>query len=109
MGNVCAKTRFVTFPEDRMLTVKEGPVAMVGQSGGMMLFANGALNERGIVAEYLITSGNEAGLSVGDYIAFFADQPELKVIVIYVEAVSVRCAPCAFTMASASLPYNSSK
>jgi len=88
MGNVCAKTRFVTFPEDRMLTVKEGPVAMVGQSGGMMLFANGALNERGIVAEYLITSGNEAGLSVGDYIAFFADQPELKVIAIYVEAVS---------------------
>ena len=60
---------------------------MVGQSGGMMLFANGALNERGIVAEYLITSGNEAGLSVGDYIAFFADQPELKVIVIYVEAI----------------------
>ena len=88
MGNVCAKTRFVTFPEDRMLTVKEGPVAMVGQCGGMMLFANGALNERGIVAEYLITTGNEAGLSVGDYIAFFADQPELKVIVIYVEAVS---------------------
>lgn len=88
MGNVCARARFVTFPEDRMLTVKEGPVAMVGQSGGMMLFANGALNERGIVAEYLITSGNEAGLSVGDYIAFFADQPELKVIVIYVEAVS---------------------
>jgi acetyltransferase len=88
MGNVCAKSRFVTFPEDRMLTVKEGPVAMVGQSGGMMLFANGALNERGVVAEYLITSGNEAGLSVGDYIAFFADQPELKVIVIYVEAVS---------------------
>jgi acetyltransferase len=88
MGNVCARTRLVTFPEDRMLTVKEGPVAMVGQSGGMMLFANGALNERGIVAEYLITSGNEAGLSVGDYIAFFADQPELRVIVIYVEAVS---------------------
>jgi acetyltransferase len=88
MGNVCAKTHLVTFPEDRMLTVQEGPVAMVGQSGGMMLFANGALNERGIVAEYLITSGNEAGLSVGDYIAFFADQPELKVIVIYVEAVA---------------------
>jgi acyl-CoA synthetase (NDP forming) len=88
MGNVCAKTHLVTFPEDRMLTVQEGPVAMVGQSGGMMLFANGALNERGIVAEYLITSGNEAGLSVGDYVAFFADQPELKVIVIYVEAVA---------------------
>ena len=88
MGNVCAKTRLVTFPEDRMLTVREGPVALVGQSGGMMLFANHGLLERGIIAEYLITSGNEAGLSIGDYIAFFADQPELKVIVIYVEAIA---------------------
>jgi hypothetical protein len=37
----------------------------------MMIFTNVALQERGIVAEYLITSGNEAGL-IGDYIAFFA-------------------------------------
>jgi acetyltransferase len=88
MGNVCAKSRFVTLTEDRMLSVQEGPVALVGQSGGMMIFANAALQERGIAAEYLITSGNEAGLSAGDYIAYFADQPELKVIAIYVEAIS---------------------
>jgi acetyltransferase len=54
----------------------------------MMIFANSGLEDRGISAEYLITSGNECGLSAGDYIAFFADQPELKVIVIYVEAIS---------------------
>ena len=54
----------------------------------MMIFTNQALQERGIWPEYLITSGNEAGLSIGDYIAFFADQPELKVIIIYVEAIS---------------------
>ncbi|MCC6887341.1 MAG: acetate--CoA ligase family protein [Hyphomicrobiales bacterium] len=88
MGNVCAKSRLVTLTEDRMLQVKEGPVALVGQSGGMMIFANAALQERGIAAEYLITSGNEAGLTAGDYIAYFADQPELKVIAIYVEAIS---------------------
>ena len=89
MGNVCAKTRLVTFPEDRMLTVREGPVALVGQSGGMMLFANDGLAWSAASSpEYLITSGNEAGLSIGDYIAFFADQPELKVIVIYVEAIA---------------------
>lgn len=88
MGNVCAKSRFVTLTEDRMLNVQEGPVALVGQSGGMMIFANAALQERGIAAEYLITSGNEAGLTAGDYIAYFADQPELKVIAIYVEAIS---------------------
>ena len=52
----------------------QGPVALVGQSGGMMIFANPALEERGISARYLITSGNEAGLSVADYIAFFAER-----------------------------------
>ena len=88
MGNVCAKSRLVTLTEDRPLTVRPGPVALVGQSGGMMIFTNQALQERGIWPEYLITSGNEAGLSIGDYIAFFADQPELKVVIIYVEAIS---------------------
>jgi acetyltransferase len=88
MGNVCAKSRLVTLTEDRPLTLQQGPVALVGQSGGMMIFTNSGLQERGITAEYLITSGNEAGLSMADYIAFFADQPELKVIVIYVEAIS---------------------
>jgi acyl-CoA synthetase (NDP forming) len=54
----------------------------------MMIFLNASLEERGINAEYLITSGNEAGLGIPDYIAFFADQPELKVIIVYIEAIS---------------------
>jgi acyl-CoA synthetase (NDP forming) len=88
MGNVCAKSALVTLTEDRPLAVRGGPAALVGQSGGMMIFINAALEERGIWAEYLITSGNEAGLSVPDYVAFFAGEPELKVIIIYVEAIS---------------------
>jgi acetate---CoA ligase (ADP-forming) len=88
MGNVCGKSRLVTLTEERPLAVRPGPVALVGQSGGMMIFTNQALLERGIWPEYLITSGNEAGLAIADYIAFFADQPELKVILIYVEAIA---------------------
>jgi acetyltransferase len=88
MGNICAKSRLVTLTEDRPLTLGEGPVALVGQSGGMLIYMNVALEERGIHAEYLITSGNEAGLGIPDYVAFFADQPELKVIIIYIEAVT---------------------
>jgi acetyltransferase len=87
MGNICAKTRLVTLSEDRPLLLREGPVALVGQSGGMMIFLNAALEERGMIAEYLITSGNEAGLGIPDYIAFFSDQPELKVIIVYIEAI----------------------
>jgi acetate---CoA ligase (ADP-forming) len=88
MGNVCARSRLVTLTEDRPLAVQPGPVALVGQSGGMMIFTNQALQERGIWPEYLITSGNEAGLTTADYVAFFADQPELKVVIIYVEAIA---------------------
>ena len=88
MGNVCARSRLVTLTEDRPLAVQPGPVALVGQSGGMMIFTNQALQERGIWPEYLITSGNEAGLTIADYIAFFADQPELEVVIIYVEAIA---------------------
>ena len=87
MGNICAKSRLVTLTEDRQLTLRQGPVALVGQSGGMLLYLNVALEERGIAAEYLITSGNEAGLGIPDYVAFFADQPELKVIILYIEAI----------------------
>ncbi len=88
MGNVCSKSRLVTLTEDRPLTVLPGPVALVGQSGGMMIYSNQALLERGIAPGYLITSGNEAGLSLADYIAFFASEPEIKVILIYIEAIS---------------------
>src|SRR4051794_39048318 len=88
MGNICAKSRLVTLTEDRPLAMREGPVALVGQSGGMMIFTNSALEERGIFASFLITSGNELGLSAGDYIAFFASEPDVKVIIVYAEAIS---------------------
>ena len=88
MGNICAKSRFITLSEERPLAIRPGPVALVGQSGGVMIYINAALQERGITAEYLITSGNEAGLSVADYIAFFAGEPELKVVIAYVEGVA---------------------
>jgi len=88
MGNVCGKSRLVTLTEDRPLTLHAGPVALAGQSGGVVIHLNRALEERGIAVEYLITSGNETGLTVADYIAFFAGEPELKVIGIYVEAIA---------------------
>jgi acetate---CoA ligase (ADP-forming) len=88
MGNVCAKSRLVTLTEERPLALHSGPVALAGQSGGVIIHINRALEERGIAVEYLITSGNQAGLTAADYIAFFAGEPELKVIIVYIEAIS---------------------
>ena len=88
MGNICKPAGFVTLTEDRPHNMSMGEVALVGQSGGVMIFINQGLEERGMFARYLITSGNEAGLQVADYIAFFAGDPALKVIIVYVEAVA---------------------
>ena len=88
MGNICKPARFVTMTEDRRLDMRPGEVALVGQSGGVMIFVNAGLEERGMSARYIITSGNEAGLHVADYVVFFANDPELKVILVYVEAVA---------------------
>jgi acetyltransferase len=87
MGNICGPARLVSLTEDRELTAAPGPVALVGQSGGVMIFTNRVLEERGIRAGYLITSGNELGLTVADYIAYFCTRPEIKAIVAYIEAV----------------------
>lgn len=87
MGNICAPSRLVTLTEDRQLNLAGGPVALVGQSGGVMIFLNQSLEERGMAAQYLITSGNEAGLTVSDYIAFLADDERVRVIIVYIEAL----------------------
>ncbi len=88
MGNICKPARFVTMTEERDIDMHPGQVALVGQSGGVMIFVNAGLEERGMSARYIITSGNEAGLHVADYVVFFANDPELKVIIVYVEALA---------------------
>jgi acetate---CoA ligase (ADP-forming) len=59
MGNVCAKSRLVTLTEDRPLSLHEGPVALVGQSGGVVIHINRALEERGIPVGYPTPAGTK--------------------------------------------------
>jgi acetyltransferase len=46
-----------------------------------------SLEERGIDAGSVVTSGNQAGLSSADYIAYYAMNDDIRVIVSYLEAV----------------------
>lgn len=90
MGNLSAAHAFVTVPDDRPQQVEPGPVAIVGQSGGIVTAIKRTLEERGIVVGTLVTSGNEAGLNGADYIHFFAQDPATRVIVCYLESVRDR-------------------
>jgi acetyltransferase len=87
LGNMNAFARFMTMPDDRQQRVSPGPVAIIGQSGGLAMAVKRTLEERGVDTGVVITSGNESGLTTADYIAYFASRPEIKVIVSYLESV----------------------
>ena len=73
--------------DNRPQPTEPGPVAIVGQSGGLVMALKRTLEERGMDVGYIVTSGNEAGLKTADYIEYFAGDPQIRVIVSYLEAV----------------------
>jgi acetyltransferase len=87
MGNIHAPSLLMTLTDDRPHRIAEGPVAIVAQSGGLAMAIKRTLEERGIATASLVTSGNEAGLTTADYIAYYATLPFVRVIVSYLEAV----------------------
>ena len=87
LGNMNAFASFMTMPDDRRQLVQPGPVAIIGQSGGLAMAIKRTLEERGINTGAVITSGNESGLTTADYIAYFAHHPDVKAIVSYLESV----------------------
>jgi acetyltransferase len=87
LGNLAAPHRFMTIPDDRIEALETGPVAVVGQSGGIVMALQRALHARGVKTSYAITSGNEIGLYTSDYIRYLADDPHVKVIVCFIESI----------------------
>ena len=90
LGNIAAASSLVTMPDDRPQKVERGPVSMVGQSGGLAMAIKRTLEGRGINTGYVVTSGNETGLTTADYIRFFASDQDTEVIVSYLEAIHDR-------------------
>ena len=87
LGNLVGKSGLVTLTDPRPQTVRPGPLALVGQSGGVLIHINFVFQERGITPGYVLSSGNEVGLTMADYLVYFADEPEVKVILAYIEAI----------------------
>ncbi len=87
LGNLSARARLLTLPDDRVQELVPGPVAMVGQSGTTTPSIARTLMDRGIDVSYVVTSGNETGLVTADYIRYFVTDPEVRLIFCLVEAV----------------------
>lgn len=73
-------------PED-VRTDGGGTIGIVGQSGGASNTFRRLLTRRGVMPRYCISSGNEMGLTVEDYLEFFLSDPAIKAVAIYNETL----------------------
>jgi acetate---CoA ligase (ADP-forming) len=64
-----------------------GAVAIVAQSGGLGSHLQGGLEARGVPVSCWISTGNEAGLGLADFIQYLLDDPVTQVIVLYAEDI----------------------
>ncbi|MGT2491092.1 CoA-binding protein [Cupriavidus basilensis] len=87
LGNLSAGEKLFTNIDDRIVTMEQGAVAIAGQSGAIVMAIRQALEDRGVGVGYMVTSGNEAGLETPDLMRYFAEDPSIKVIVVYLEGV----------------------
>ncbi len=65
----------------------DGPVAIVSQSGGASVMPYALLRERGIGVRYVIASGNDADITVSELALAVAQDPEIKLILLYTETI----------------------
>lgn len=90
LGNIAARSALMTMPDDRPQRMEPGPVSIVGQSGGLAMAIKRTLEDRGIQTGYVVTSGNEVGLTTADYIRFFTGDPDTRIILSYLEGIHDR-------------------
>jgi acetyltransferase len=87
LGNLSAGEKLFTNIDDRIVTMEAGAVAIAGQSGAIVMAIRQALEDRGVGVGYMVTTGNETGLETPDLMAYFAADPSIRVIVVYLEGV----------------------
>jgi acetyltransferase len=87
LGNLSAGEKLFTNIDDRLVTMEQGAVAIAGQSGAIVMAIRQALEDRGVGVGYMVTTGNETGLETPDLMRYFAEDPSVKVIVVYLEGV----------------------
>lgn len=66
---------------------QDGPVAVLSQSGGMSAMVYGLLRQKGIGVRHVHATGNEADVTVSDMAWAIAHDPEIKLLLLYLEHI----------------------
>jgi len=87
MGLSVGRSRFATIPDEQLEVAARGSVAIVTQSGMLIQTLSRGIQSGGGSVSYLISCGNQIGLTFADYFAHLADDEEIRVIACYIESV----------------------
>ena len=66
----------------------DGPIAIVSQSGAMSVVPYGLLRARGLGVRHSHATGNDADVSVAELASVVAEDPELKLLLLYLESIA---------------------
>ena len=67
---------------------QDGPVAIISQSGAASVMPYAMLRERGVGVRYLVASGNDADTSVNELALAAANDPHVRVLLMYIESLA---------------------
>ena len=72
---------------DRDANHNSGHVAMLSQSGALSTVPVGFLRQRGIGVRHTHATGNDADITVGELAVAVAEDPEVKLLLLYLESI----------------------
>lgn len=73
------------FPSERVITPEEGSVALISQSGGVLVDQTIRCRAEGVGISMAISIGNKAHVNEADLIEYLGNDPKTKVIGFYIE------------------------
>jgi acyl-CoA synthetase (NDP forming) len=66
---------------------QDGPIAIISQSGAASVMPYALLREMGLGVRYLCATGNDADLGIAELCVMAAQDPEIRLILVYAEAL----------------------
>jgi len=90
MGLYCPSsgmTFAAEYPDQKAFPKKPGSLGLISQSGGNTIYTIRQCAERGVFFSKAISYGNAADLNETDYLDYMADDPDTKLIAMYIEGL----------------------
>ena len=87
-GFINVKDRVAAFSGPIARPLRPGAVAIVSQSGGLGATAfTPLMAERQLGFAYFVSCGNQLGATIEDFVDYFADDPDVAVVAVVIEAL----------------------